>query len=504
MMTRRQMLRRTALGLAALGAGRRRLFGQMNMDMGASGTSPSLLPFQDALRIPPVLTPVLRGKTQFYTMTMQAGLAKVHRDLPSTVVWGFNGLYPGPTIKATKGQPVVIRQISRLPDTHRAPSEEMAMMYPAVHLHGAHVAPQDDGHPREAIGPGDFRDYHYPNQQRGSTLLYHDHSHGQTGLHVYYGLAGAYLIDDPEEHMLGLPTGDFDVPLIIQDRVFKADGSFNYIFNNDTRETGMLGDTILVNGVVQPFFKVARRKYRLRFINASNARLYQLQLSAGPPFIQIGTDGGLLPKPQPKSLIELAPFQRADVVIDFAAYPLGTRLFLKNCSACVGCPPCSGPLTTVMRFDVDFQAADDSIVPECLAPWEYLPVSADSITRQFLLNRQTTSSGTVWTINGQTFDVSKPPLVRVKHGDVELWKFTNPTNHRHPVHIHLIQFQVLDINGVPQDPSQHGWKDVLVAPPNGQITVAARFQGYLGRYLFHCHNLEHEDLGMMADFEIVA
>ena len=126
------------------------------------------------------------------------------------------------------------------------------------------------------------------------------------------------------------------------------------------------------------------------------------------------------------------------------------------------------------------------------------------MTRQFTLNRQSSPGGTVWTINGQIFDVSNPPLVQVKHGDVECWRFTNPTNHRHPIHIHLIQFQVLNINGVPQDPSVHGWKDVLLAPPGGEITVAARFKGYTGRYLFHCHNLEHEDLGMMADYEIIA
>jgi spore coat protein A len=138
-----------------------------------------------------------------------------------------------------------------------------------------------------------------------------------------------------------------------------------------------------------------------------------------------------------------------------------------------------------------------------LSPWEDLQIDAQTVTRQFILNRQTTVNGTIWTINGQTFDVNNPPLVQVKHGDVERWKFVNITGHRHPVHIHLVQFQVLDINGVPQDPSTHGWRDVLVAPPNGQITVAARFQGYTGKYLFHCHNLEHEDLGMMADYEII-
>ena len=495
MLTRRQMLRHSTLGLAALALLPRKLLAQMDMD--PAGTSPALTPFVDALRIPPVATPVVRGKTQFYTMTMRAALAKLHRDLPSTVIWGFDGLFPGPTVKATKGQPIVIRQVSRLPDTHDDAGSEMEMMYPSVHLHGAHVAPQHDGHPREAIGPGSFRDYHYPNQQRGTTLFYHDHSHGQTGLHVYYGLAGSYLIDDPDEHSLGLPHGEYDVPLVIQDRVFNADGSFPYMLDAMTREDGFLGDTLLVNGVVQPFFKVARRKYRFRIINASNARLYELQLSSGAPLIQIGTDGGLLPEPATKTVLELSPAERADVVIDFGAYPLGSQIVLKNCAAC------TGSLASVMRFDVERSATDDAVIPDCLSAWEDLPVNAQTVTRQFLLNRQTTPNGTVWTINGQIYEMTNPPLVQVKHGEVECWRFVNLTGHRHPMHIHLIQFQVLNINGVPQDPSVHGWKDTFVAPPNGEITVAARFKGYTGKYLFHCHNLEHEDLGMMADYEIV-
>lgn len=491
------MLRNSALGLAALALTPRRLFAD-DMDMDASGTSPALTPFVDPLRIPPVLTPSMIGKTQFYTVTMQAGFSKLHRDLPKTLIWGYNGIFPGPTIRATKGQPIVMRHINRLPAYLNDGMSNMPLMDPSIHLHGAHTSPLDDGHPRESIAPGAFRDYHYPNRQRAMPLLYHDHSHGQTGLHVYYGLAGSYLIDDPEEQSLGLPSGDYDIPLLLQDRIFNADGSFRYIFDSNTRETGLLGDTILVNGVVQPYFKVARRKYRFRVINGSNARLYQMQLSSGAPLIQIGTDGGLMPKPLPQSVIELAPFERADIVIDFGAYPLGSQIILKNCDTC------TGRLASIMRFDVETPATDTSVVPDCLCSWEDLPIASDTVSRQFILNRQVTPGGTVWTINGQTFDPNAAPLAQVKYGAIEKWKFVNPTTHRHPVHIHLIQFQVIDINGVAQDPSKHGWKDVLVAPPGGNITVAARFTGFKGRFLFHCHNLEHEDLGMMADFEVIS
>ena len=497
MLTRRKMIGRLALGAAGMAGGPWRLLAH-NDDphLPAAGSSPILAPFQNALPIPPVLQPVRRGKTQFYTLTMRAGLAKLHRDLPSTVIWGFNGLYPGPTIRARKGEPVVVRQINHLPEDLAHGAHGAGQVDPSVHLHGAHVAPGDDGHPRESIPRGGFRDYHYPNQQRGTTLFYHDHSHGKTGLNVYRGLAGTYLIDDPEEDLLALPKGDFDVPLMIQDRILGADGSLIYMLDSDTRETGMLGDCLLVNGVVQPFFKVAARKYRFRIVNASNARIYQLQLSSGQPLIQIGTDGGLLPKPIAKSMIEIAPAERIEVVVDFSVYPPGTKVVLRNCMAC------TSRVAEVMRFDVESASPDPSLLPDCLSAWEELPTGL-TVTRQFILNRQTVNNETAWVINGQIFDVNNPPLAQVKHGTVERWRFVNPTNHPHPVHIHLVQFQVIEINGVLQDPSRHGWKDTLVAPPGGQIVVAARFDGYTGKYLFHCHNLEHEDLGMMADYEIV-
>jgi spore coat protein A, manganese oxidase len=512
MLNRRQMIHRTALSSAALalpagalaqlvGKPRDPICGP-NAFLNAAQrskakSSPLLTPFVDPLRIPPTLVPAVRGKTHFYALTMKAGFAKLHRDLPTTVVWGFNGLYPGPTIRARKGNPVVVRQINYLPD-HPAHDGGMAPL-PAVHLHGAHVAPLDDGHPREAIPAMGWRDYHYPNHQRGTTLFYHDHSHGMTGHHVYHGLAGTYVIDDPAELALNLPRGEYDVQLLIQDRLFNPDGSLHYELTPEVQEMGLLGDTLLVNGIVQPFFKVAARKYRFRIVNGSNGRIYELQLSSGQPLIQIGTDGGLLPRPALKSVIQLAPSERADVVMDFGAFSVGTQVILKNCQSC------TGTTAALMRFDVDRTAADDSDVPDCLSSWEDLPIDAQTTARQFTLDRQLGPGGTsTWVINGQSFGMNNPPLAQVPHGAVERWRFVNPTNHPHPIHIHLIQFQVLEINGQAQDPSAHGWKDTLVAPPNGQIAVAARFSGYTGRYLFHCHNLEHEDLGMMADYEIVS
>ena len=340
-----------------------------------AGSSPVLTPFVDPLPIPPASIPRRQGKTQCHTLVMRAGLTRLHRDLPLTTIWGFNGQYPGPTIRAVKGEPVVVRQIHRLPEisgvssSHGMPADMPAGL-PAVHLHGGHVAPEDDGHPREGIVPGGFRDYHYPNAQRGTTLFYHDHSHGQTGRRVYHGLAGVYLIEDPAERVLNLPRGEFDIPLLVQDRLVNADGSLNYPLDAASRENGMLGDLILVNGVVQPYLQVRARKYRFRIINGSNARIYVMQLSSGRPLVQIGTDGGLLPSPIEKAVLRLAPAERADMIIDFAAEKPGSRVVLRNCASC------TGSTSSIMRFDVVGQAFDDSDLPDCLSGWENLPVNA--------------------------------------------------------------------------------------------------------------------------------
>ncbi len=464
----------------------------------ASEASPVLEPFVDRLPIPRDSVPVMHGKTAHHTLVMKAGLTRLHRDLPRTVIWGFNGIYPGPTLRAVKGQPMVVRQINRLPVVDLPdPVHGMPGGLPAVHLHGGHVAPEHDGHPREFISQGGFRDYHYPNSQRAMSLFYHDHSHGHTGRRVYHGLAGAYLIEDPEEQLLNLPRGEFDIPLLIQDRVVTGSGQLVYSLDHASREAGVFGDLLLVNGVVQPHLPVKARKYRFRIINGSNARIYELQLSSGRPLIQIGTDGGLLPGPVEKKVIHLSPSERADVVIDFSAEPVGSKVVLRNCAGC------TGSTSALMRFDVMEAAVDDSTVPDCLSSWENLPVDSQAPIRQFELNRRTIHGEVFWVINGKVYDMAAPPIATVQHGAVERWRFTNPTNHPHPVHIHLVQFQVININGIPQDPAWHGWKDTFVAPVNGEITVMARFSGYTGRYLMHCHNLEHEDLGMMADFEIV-
>lgn len=500
-LSRRHFLRSiAALGGAALCVPRIRTLAA-NHDHG--GVTPSAItglePFVDALRILPVLRPKKIKKADTYKITMQAGSAKCHRDLPLTDIWGYNGLYPGPTIVATRNRTVSIRQTNNLPMAHGSGGTgEMAHMLPAVHLHGAEVAPENDGHPNDGIEyGGGTRDYTYANQQRGCTLWYHDHTHGQTGERVLKGLAGMYLLRDPSvEAKLKLPSGAREIPLLIQDRSFAATGQFIYSLDDATLEGGFLGDNILVNGVVQPFLAVDTALYRFRILNASNSRIYKLALSNGDPLVQIGTDGGLLQRPKELASIEIAPSERVDVILDFTKFPIGSRVVLENLNG-------TGSTAQIMRFDIAKRVKETKRIPAFLHPWEELPESESLILRNFNLARQTINGTLIWTINGQAYNPANPPLATPIVDSIEQWNFVNPTNHPHPMHLHLVQFQVININGVPQDASEFGWKDTIVVPPASEVTILARFSKYTGRYVFHCHNLEHEDFAMMGEFEVL-
>ncbi len=458
-----------------------------------------LEPFVDALRIPPVLKPKIVKKVDTYNIVMQAGSAKCHRDLPATEIWGYNGIFPGPTIVANRNRAVSIRQTNHLPMSHEGHAGGMAThMLPAVHLHGAEVPPESDGHPNDGIPfAGGARDYLYPNQQRACALWYHDHTHGKTGERVLKGLAGLYLLRDASvEAKLRLPSGVREIPLIIQDRSFAADGSFIYQLDDATLESGFQGDNILVNGVVQPFLAVETALYRFRILNGSNARVYKLALSNGDPLIQIGTDGGLLQRPRELATIEIAPSERCDIILDFTRLPVGARLVLRNLNG-------SGSTAQIMRFDVTKRVTETKVVPAFLQAWEELPEKDSVAHREFNLARQTLNGVLTWTINGQAYDAANPPLATPRVDTIEHWNFVNPTNHPHPMHLHLVQFQVVNINGVPQEASEFGWKDTFVVPPASEVTILAKFSRYTGRYVFHCHNLEHEDYAMMGEFEVL-
>ena len=432
----------------------------------ASVRSPNVEPFSVPLPVPPVLEPSRTDTTtDYYEITQKEGKAEILPGLQTTV-WGYDGIFPGPTIEARSGREVVVRQTNELP------------VPVVVHLHGGKTPPESDGYPTDLIllkgserGPSYFhssshgsnipgggahqgqKDYTYPNDQRAATLWYHDHRMDFTGPQVYKGLAGFYLLRDEIEDGLPLPKGDKEVPLMICDRTFEQDGSFYYPSVDPSLQgvhgtlanaiNGMFGDTILVNGAPWPFMEVSNTRYRFRILNASNARVYDLALDppppGGKPFVQVGSDGGLLEAPVAHDRILTSPAERYDVVIDFSRYPVGTEVTLKNLEG-------EGRTRDVMRFVVARREKEESTVPERLAPELDFPdpEQAEATRRlQFI-------AGGAWggmsTINGKIFDPDRIDA-RPRLDSTEIWEIS--ADPQHPIHLHLVHFKVLSRNGEP-------------------------------------------------------
>jgi len=451
---------------------------------GAGGT-----PFTKALYIPPVLTPVsMTGTTDSYDLALREADVEI---IPGklTRIMGFNGLTPGPTIRARVGRQVVMSHFNGLPLTTLggAPGDV------AIHLHGGHVPSSEDGFPTDTIRPGASRSYTYPNNQLPATLWYHDHVMGFTGPHVWFGMAGFYILADDYEDGLGLPSGAYEIPLAIQDRNFDSTGKLVYTGNPN----GETGNTILVNGTIQPNLKVASRKYRFRMLNGSNMRKYRIALSNGQPFHVLGMEGGFLPAPVKVTSLVLASAERADIVVDFSLLPVGSSVVLQNSLG-------SGSTANIMRFDVDRAETDTSRLPLELRPLEKLSASQAVRTRSFTFSSGMMSmmGGAPWVINGKPFDPDRVDA-DPKLGTVEIWEFRNLSMMDHPAHPHQAMFQILDINGNPPPPTHAGWKDTVNVPAMGTVRIIMRFADYAGKYVLHCHVLEHEDNAMMARFDVV-
>jgi spore coat protein A len=437
-------------------------------------------PFQRDLPIPAVARPVRSSKKlEEYVFEMKPSNVEI---LPGyeTPILGYNGTFPGPTVKARRGREVQILQKNRS-------DRELN-----VHLHGGVTMPQYDGHPHDAIPAGDERLYKYPNVAHSATLWYHDHAHGETHLTLFAGLAGFYLLDDPDDKHFDLPQGDYDVPLMITDRSFNKDGSFRYRFDLDR---GFRGDTILVNGAVAPRMKVERRLYRFRILNASNARPYNLKLGNGREMIQIGSDGGLLPAPVKRKNIPMEPAERVDIIVDFRQFGVGSKVILRN----DGGEPST---TAVMRFDVVRGKAEEARVPKQLREEDELP--APNAHRSWPLTFQGLAGGSsVWQIAGGGFSEMRIDC-RPRLGTTELWTWRNLSNRTHPMHMHGYLFKVVSVNGEPPHPGNRGWKDTVAVYPNEEVVVMPYFDYFAGRYVFHCHAAEHGDMNMMGQMEVVA
>jgi FtsP/CotA-like multicopper oxidase with cupredoxin domain len=448
---------------------------------------PPIPRFTRTLYVPPILEPVKTdATTDYYEIAQRSGSAEI---LPGirTPIWGFQGTFPGPTIRARRGRPAVVLQTNYL----AVPT--------AVHLHGGAVPADSDGFPTDVIAPGASRTYVYPNDQCAATLWYHDHALHRTGRNVYMGLAGLYVIDDPEEKPLNLPSGMFDVPLLIQNRSVRSDGRLEY---DRERNLGADGDIVLVNGVPWPRMPVCARRYRFRVVNGANASVYRLALNTRRPLVQVASDLGLLPAPLPSPSIPIAMAERVELVIDFSPYPIGSRIVLQNLRG-------DGPQRDIMCFDVVCSERDTSTVPEHLGSVERISLDPTVKTREFVFTGGPSSFPPVarWTINGVGFDADRA-IATPQLGDAEVWRFVNRRRFGvlgmiHPVHVHLVRFQVIERNGGPPNAHDAGWKDTVAVHPGEDVRIALQFEGHRGRYLIHCHNLEHEDHDMMARYDVV-
>jgi spore coat protein A, manganese oxidase len=489
--------------------------------------------FQVPLKLPPLLPPSQSNTSgdrpiDYYEITMQKAEVDILPGL-KTKMWCYvgKGLAPaavGPIIRhrggiepEDEGRTSVIRFINKLGTTIEQGKDKP--IDTSIHLHGMASLPEYDGYATDLIPPGFFKDYFYPND-RAATLWYHDHAVHKTSRNVYMGLAGMYVVDDAKDRALNLPKGDYDIPLIIQDKKFDVAGQLIF---DDRRQRSAYGDVALVNGTPFPRLRVARRKYRFRLLNASPSRTYQLVLSqaentltGGDSFHVISTDAGLLEKPvkmtAPLNLLRIGIGERYGIVIDFKDYPKGSKLYLQN-PAFPNNVDTNNNMSAIMRFDIEDDATDDSSLPDVLRqPFERLvdqiQPSQTIPTRTFRFER----NGNEWKINNKTWDEHRIDA-NPQPGAIEIWNLVNlGGGWVHPVHIHFVDLQMIDRNGLPPRPYERGWKDVFLLDDFETIRVIAKFSSpqdrtpgkrpILGKYMMHCHNLVHEDHDMMTQFEI--
>lgn len=430
----------------------------------------------------------------------------------SNILQTLPNSYLAPILRARKGQTVQIRFDNQL--------EEESIL----HWHGLHVPADMDGHPQYAVAAGDSYQYEFEIRNRAGTYWYHPHPHGRTGAQVYAGMAGFFIVSDDEEAAVNLPSGDYDVPLILQDRTFDQDGQLVYLGNGMMEQmNGFLGNQLLVNGQPDFTLPVATRAYRLRLLNGSNSRIYKLGWEDGTPFTVIGTDGGLLERPVQRPYLTLAPAERVEIWVDFNGRSLGSELKMVSLPFSTGSFE-SGrfPILTV-RFVQE--ATDNVALPTQLSTPNFFNPDDAERTRTVALQMQ---MGRGWTLNGRTFEkTAVSPDEIIPLNSLEIWEFSNENGGGgmmgggmmnmslpHPIHMHGESFQVIDrqINRsgraawetLSEGFVDEGWKDTVLVMPGERVKVLRRFGDYTGLFLYHCHNLEHEDMGMMRNFRVDA
>jgi spore coat protein A, manganese oxidase len=488
----------------------------------------SLARFVDPLPLPQIAQPVghrpVPGspseQAPFYRVAMRAISSKLHRDLPPTNMWSFGGSVPGPIFDTRSGQGLLVEWVNELPQKHFLPIDHSLHgaekgtpeVRGVVHLHGGKTPPESDGYPEDWYVPGKSRTYYYPNHQDPALLWYHDHTMGINRLNIYAGLLGLFVIRDSVEDALNLPSGKYEIPLVIMDRDLRPDGQLSYPVSPDPERPWVpevFGEAHLINGKLFPYLEVEPRKYRFRILNGANGRFYRLSLSPAVEIHQIGTDQGLLSAPVAVKNVQLAPGERADLVIDFATHG-GAQILLQSDSF------------TLMQFRVSATpASEPGTLPATLRPVPRLAESSAIKTRRLTLDEQQNmvaeSMGMLLNKTPWHMPITEKPVLNTS----EIWELVNLTDDVHPIHLHMVRFQILDRRrfdgfeyittgnlryispATPPDANELGWKDTARVNAKTVTRILVPFVGYPGRYIWHCHILEHEDNEMMRPYEVL-
>jgi spore coat protein A, manganese oxidase len=538
--SRRRFLQQvSAVGLA-WGA-RRGFAAQMSMAMPAGPVvhsdekprvmlhSLGLTPFVDALPMPERVTPVGPHPQR---VVMREIHAKVHRDVPPTRLWSYGSTPVGPLIEGRSGRAMRVEWVNSLPQKHFLPVDyslhgcgrDLPEVRAVAHLHGARVPTKDDGYPDDWYAPGHSRTCHYPLEQESATLWYHDHAMGLNRLNIYAGLQGMMLLRDEREDSLGLPSGRYEIPLVLYDRNFSVDGQLYYPTSGDPEHPWVPefdGDAILINGKIRPYVEVEPRLYRFRVLNGANSRFFALSMEKGQAFWQVGSDQGLLSAPVKLGYLNLAPAERADLLIDFSE-AAGQQVHLKNGGLEV-LQFRVGAARTARAKNGGGQASSllPAKFPAAFQPVARTDVATATVTRTITLDEALNGRGDsmLMVLNRKRWMEPVTELPRLN--STEIWEFVNLTEDTHPIHLHLVRFQVLDRRvfdvfayrnakglrylaaAVAPEPNEMGWKDTVQCPPGMITRIITKFEGYTGKYLYHCHILEHESNDMMRPFEVV-
>jgi bilirubin oxidase len=467
-------------------------------------------PTMDPLPVPPLLEGELEGDVRVFDLMLQTGSVEWIAGNP-TATYGVNGDFLGPTLHFRRGESVRLRVTNTLGETT------------TLHWHGMELPAHSDGGPYQPIAPGETWVSEYDVVQRPLMAWYHAHQMGETARHVHMGLAGLIYLDDPDQS-IELPStyGVDDIPLVVQDRSFAADGTHAYSADNALsmfqRMAGVKGDTMLVNGLISPQYTIGQGLVRFRILNAANARNFNFGFSDDRSFRHIGNEGGLFEAPIETNRVLLGPAERAEILVDFSADATGSQVVLRSYSAEVFGTLFTGMMGAnladnldegtfdVMTFEVGQPLDSNVTVPATFDAIEPMLESDVVRTRSIALSM---AMGAVFINGTQMLDMNSVPAAinfDIPAGDTELWEITNSSGMAHPLHIHHRHFQVLDIDGAPPPPRLAGWKDTILVEPGQLVRVLLRFEGTPDAafpYMFHCHILEHEDGGMMGQFYIV-